>query len=220
MGPTRLVSWAAALGIAIAVAGCGSTSTPKTSSAAHSTAAPPASAPPASAPLSSSMALRVLHGGELAGMSASSPPTLERDVTIWVAANNLSPSADAAEVARLRRLGFVAGITENLVTAGNPNRYGLSLLEQFSSARSARGELVHQTGPSAPGGPAPHFAVPGIPGAVGFGGGTDSGGRNVAFAHGPYYYLVGAGWQGGASNAVSQARLIAVAKRLYARAQR
>lgn len=166
------------------------------------------------------MALRVLHAGELAGMSASSPPTLVGDVKIWVAGDDLSPSADAAEVARLRRLGFVAGISENLVTAGNPNRYGLSLLEHFSSAPSARAELAHQTGPSAPGGPAPHFAVPGIPGAVGFGGGTDTGGRNVAFADGPYYYLVGAGWQGSASNAVSQAKLIAVAKRLYARARR
>lgn len=166
------------------------------------------------------MALRVLHGGELAGMSAASPPRLVRDVKMWVAGNNLSPSADAAEVARLRRLGFVAGIGENLVTAGNPNRYGLSLLEQFTSARSARGELANQTGPTAPGGPQPHFAVHGIPGAVGFGGGTDSGGRNVAFSDGRYYYLVGAGWQAGASNAVSQASLIAVAKRLYARAQR
>jgi hypothetical protein len=151
-------------------------------------------------------------------MGPNSTPTVESSVAAWVAGDRLSPQGTATEVARLRRLGFVAGITENLVEAGNPNRYGLSLLEQFISHSGAEAELAHTTSPSAPGGPWTHFAVSGIPGAYGFESlsGSQSG-RNIAFVEGSNYYLEGAGWNAPASNAVSRAQLAAAALLVYHR---
>jgi hypothetical protein len=112
----------------------------------------------------------------------------------------------------------VAGIADSLITPDNQDRYGLSLVEQFSSPRSAAAELAHETGPSAPGGPWTYFAVSGMPQARGFETiDQESGGRNVGFADGAFYYVVGAGWNGGASNAVSRAQVIAATLRLFHR---
>ena len=44
-----------------------------------------------------------------------------------------------------------------------------------------------------------------------------AGGRNVGFTIGPYFYVVGVGWQGGAKNAVSLTALRAAALTLYHR---
>jgi hypothetical protein len=113
----------------------------------------------------------------------------------------------------LHRFGFVAGISEQL--SANQNRYGLTSVEQFSSAKGAHSELAAETDGD---GPWQMFSVPGIPAAVGFGqGGGGQGGRNIAFSHGDYVYLIGSGWQNGNKNGVPQASLIAVAQQLYKR---
>jgi len=169
----------------------------------------PASASTAALPLTQ----RVLAAGELAAMKPLSAPVVVRGASAW--ATSFPKSSRKEELARFRSLGFVAGIDENLVTPGNTDRYGLSLMEEFSSAKSARTELAH----AAAANPTwTHFAVPGIPGAAGFElahGAT--GGRNVGFTDGPFYYIVGAGWLGSSSNAVSRAQLIAAALVLYQR---
>src|ERR1700693_6420399 len=140
-GGTRL---SIMLCIALAGAGCGAGHTntaSKTDTATRTNSSPQTTVPAA-------VAQRVLHNGELAGMTPSPSPTGERDPAVWVAGENFPASEQNAEVSRLRRLGFEAAIAENLVTPGNANRFGLSLLEQFSSRRSAAAELVHETGPS------------------------------------------------------------------------
>jgi hypothetical protein len=58
---------------------------------------------------------RVLKAGQFAGMEPSSPPTLIRDASAFF------PGAQALE-ARMRKLGFVGAVVEQLMTPGNPNR--------------------------------------------------------------------------------------------------
>jgi hypothetical protein len=161
---------------------------------------------------------RVLHSGELAGiMKPSGPVGVTTGASAWVSSpdSGIPTSGQKAEVARLRKLGFIAGVDENLVTAGNQNRGGLSAVEQFSSAKSAKAELAYE---STANGPWTYFSVHGIPGARGFEAlSTQGNGRNVAFTSGVYYYVVGAGWSGGSTNAVSRSTLAAVALVLYHR---
>jgi len=60
--------------------------------------------------------------------------------------------------------------------------------------------------------------VQGIPDARGFESiSNSSSGRNVAFADGDYYHIVGAGWSGGSTNAVSRGAVAAAALALYHR---
>ena len=99
------------------------------------------------------------------------------------------------------------------MTKNNSNRYGLTEVEQFNSSSGPKAGLTHTVSTD---GPFTTFPVPGIPGAHGFeqtGGG--GGGRNVAFAHGDYYYLIGSGWQ--SPNGVPQTAMVAVALALYHR---
>ena len=63
------------------------------------------------------------------------------------------------------------------------------------------------------------FPVEGIPGAAGFHlvGGASFEGDNIAFADGPYVYLVGQGWGVNVRPAASRAVLVAAAQSLYKR---
>jgi len=156
---------------------------------------------------------RVLRAGELSGMVASGPVRVITGAAAWVKSEG-GPGRKA-EIARVRKLGFIAGVRENLRAPGNPARAGLSAVEQFSSATSAKAEVVHE---STANGPWVSFPVHGIPGARGFEALSSQGnGRNVAFADGVYYYIVGAGWGGASNNAVSRSTIAAAALRLYQR---
>lgn len=209
----------AMLCVAVAIGGCGaSTKTVSKTTAATNATTAAAAQSPAQAGSSSPLIQGVVRKGELAGMAASPAPSVVNNLSTWVAGDQLGPQAAAAEVARLRRLGFVAGISENLVTPHNQNRYGLSLLEEFKTHSGAEAEFAHATGPLATGGPWTHFTVSGIPGANGFDAiGPSNSGRNIAFVVGSTYYLEGAGWQAAASNAVSRAQVAAAATLIYKR---
>ena len=151
---------------------------------------------------------RVLKAGQFAGMKPSSPPTVIRSAAAFA-------QSDTTLGARLRQLGFVAAVAEQLMTPGNPNRYGLSMVVQLSSAANAKAALKAQY---ASNGPWTLFTVTGIPGAVGFEQvAPPQGGRNIGFALGPYFYLVGAGWQNGAKNAIPRSALQAAALLTYNR---
>jgi hypothetical protein len=155
-----------------------------------------------------SLTQRVLSAGEFAGMKPSASPSVTTGAAAWAAGN-------ASQAKQLRSLDFIAGVSENLVTSGNQNRYGLSLVMRFKSAAGAASELKIA---SSTNGPWKYFTVTGIPGARGFEGGNKTqGGVNVAFTVGPYYYLEGAGWQSGSTNVVSNSTTIAVAQRIYHR---
>jgi len=159
------------------------------------------------------------------GVAATSLPLSQRVLTFAGMRPGRSPKVirsaatftqgDAALAAELRRLGFVAGLAEQLTTPGNSNRFGLSQVVQLSSAANPAAALKYYYTSN---GPWTHFTVTGIPGAVGFeqsAGGQ--GGRNIGFALGRYFYLVGDGWQNGAKNAIPHSALEAAALLLYNR---
>ena len=79
---------------------------------------------------------RVLKAGQFAGLKPSSPPTVIRNGAAFF-------QGDQALEARLRQLGFVAGVAEQLMTPGNPNRGGLSEVVQLSSAANAKSALKY-----------------------------------------------------------------------------
>jgi hypothetical protein len=124
------------------------------------------------------------------------------------------PAQQASEAARLKGLGFIAGIGERLEPAQGPGAAGeaISLVEQFRSVHGANGEVAAQLKQALARGETA-FAVPGIPGARGFGSSTASPpDANVAFPVGAYYYLVGFG-----SSTPTRSQLITAAQRLYRR---
>jgi hypothetical protein len=206
--------------MAVLLAGCGSSSSNGTSSSA--TSATSSTASTASSASSAPSALggvkgRVLTAGELAGFKPAGNRTLGVDAASWAASGGTPASRRSSETTRLTGLGFVAAISEHLQPTSGGAAEGLSIVEQFRSAGSARTELAYQvkqgTGPGVT-----TFAVPGIPGASGFGGSSsETTGMNVAFSKGAYYYLVGAGWPTGTSSTPTRAELIAAAQHLYNR---
>jgi hypothetical protein len=156
---------------------------------------------------------RVLLAGELARMTPSGQVGVIVGAAAWVR-SSLGPN-QAAEIARLRKLGFIAGVRENLYAHSNLARGGLSAVEQFSSAPAARAEVVFE---SVANGPWLSFPVHAIPGARGFEHlGSRANDRRVAFADGFYYYIVGAGWDAPSSNAIPRSTVVAAASRLYQR---
>jgi hypothetical protein len=162
-----------------------------------------------------SLTQRVLAAGQFAGMKPRNAPIVTRGASEWAVIEGLSYGPLALEVGRLRKLGFVAGVDENLVTPGNGGRYGVSIVEQFSSTAAAQSELAHAASAN---GPWSYFAVPGIPGARGFESvGGVGGGRNIAFADGPFFYLEGSGWTGSSREAVSRSVVTAAARLIYQR---
>jgi hypothetical protein len=204
--------------LAIAFSGCGgsSTSSSRTTAKATTTSSGTRSAavtPPPGTPA----ALRGTHGGVLlAGDLPGFVPQGYRAPSTSAQSEvaESPPELRASEAARLKALGFIAGISEQLAPAQGSGATGeaISLVEQFRSAHGADGEVAAQLKQALARGETA-FAVPGIPGARGFGSSTASPpDANVAFPLGAYYYLVGFG-----SSAPTRSQLITAAQRLYRR---
>jgi hypothetical protein len=204
----------------VALAGCGGSS--KSSSA--STAPPSTSRstslrthPPA--PLASIRG-RMLNNNEPAGFTESGR-VIGLTPKMWLQENQTPQNQVGSETARLGRLGFVKGVTEDLSAGSSQGALsGLSLVEQFRTPKAARSELATEvrefkrsiTSPA-------HyfaFAVAGIPGAQGSGTvSTGTAGIYLAFTEGDYYYLVGEG--GPDLRELKKAALRAAAVHLYHR---
>lgn len=188
----------------------------RSTSASARTPVSKAAAARSSAP--SGIRARVLASNELAGFT-SSGVSVFATAQKWLSNPNdqQSEAQAAAERAMLTSQGFKAGAVENL-TGPAPDA-GLSIVEQFRSATAARAALAfYVSGFKNPkvqsaDGTYASFPVPGVPGAVGFTLGGTSGGANIAFARGAYYYLVGR--EGGTR--ADRAGLAAAARHLYRR---
>ena len=131
-----------------------------------------------------------------------------------------SPAAvRGRHITRLQRLGFTAGVREQLEPAGGGPAESISLAERFTSHSAARAELQAQIAQLNAQGGFTFFAVPAISGGRGLA--TTPGGPitgfNIAFAKGAYFYLVGAGFPAGTSPAPTREGLITAALRLYRR---
>jgi hypothetical protein len=158
---------------------------------------------------------RVLTNNELTGFRGS-PQQIATNARSWLGGKQ-DPDL-YVDQSRLTRLGFIRGVREDLSDGGTA---GLSEVAQFRSDKAARaelaGEIAEDKGGS--GGPYKAFAVSGIPDVDGFSliaGG--SGGINIAFVKGPYFYLVGQEL-GRDTGSISSgiANLIAAAEHLYHR---
>jgi len=205
--------------VVIAFSGCGSSSTPSSATTTQVTTAPSGTGSAATTlPPGTPAALRGAHGsvlraGELPGLVPAGPLTLSTSARSLVAED--PPNQRASEAASLERLGFVAGLNEQF-KGDVADEGGVSLVEQFRSAQGAKGEIAAQLKQALRRGES-EFTVASIPGARGFGYSGSTTDANVAFAVGPYYYLVGFG-AGGASR-LTRAQLIAAAESLYRRAR-
>ena len=202
--------------VMIAFSGCGGSSTSSSTAKAKTTPGGTGSAavpPPPETPA----ALRGAHGGVLlAGDLPGFVPQGYRAPSTSAQSEvaEFPPERRAPEAARLKALGFIASITEQLAPAPGSGATGeaISLVEQFRSAHGANGEVAAELKQALARGETA-FAVPGIPGARGFGSSTASPpDANVAFPVGAYYYLVGFG-----SSAPTRSQLITAAQRLYRR---
>jgi hypothetical protein len=214
LGPVAI----ATLLLAIAFSGCGgsSASSSRTTAKATTTSSGTGSAA-VTLPPGTPAALRGAHGGVLlAGDLPGFVPQGYRAPSTSAQSEvaEYPPEQRAPEAARLKALGFIAGISERLAPAqrGGATGEAISLVEQFRSAHGANGEVAAQLKQALARGETA-FAVPGIPGARGFGSSTASPpDANVALPVGAYYYLVGFG-----SSAPTRSQLIVAAQRLYRR---
>jgi hypothetical protein len=141
---------------------------------------------------------------------------LKLSTTAQSAVAEAPPAQRAAEEARLKALGFIAGLDERLAPTNGMGSTGeaISAVELFRSSHGASGEVASQLKQALKRRESA-FAVPGIPGARGFGYHGSTTDANVAFAVGPYYYLVGFGT--GGAGGPTRAQLIAAAQSLYSR---
>lgn len=203
------------LAVCVSLAGCGAshaTASRSTSATTTSTTIPVASGP--TAPRAGILG-RVLTNNELKGFTGS-PDGVAANAESW-----LDGSQDpelSVDQSRLTRLGFIRGVCEDLSEGGAS---GLSEVAQFPSDQAARAELAGEIAEDkgGAGGPYKAFAVRGIPDADGFSlVASGSGGVNIAFVKGPYFYLVGQEVGPGTGSVSSDtANLIAAAEHLYHR---
>jgi hypothetical protein len=213
LGPVAI----GAVRVAIAFSGCGGSSTASSPTTAKATTASSGTGSAATTlPPGTPAALRGAHGGfllaaDLPGFVPQGYRGPSTSAQSWVA--EFPPGQRASEAARLKALGFIAGIVEQLAPAqgGGATGEAISLVEQFRSAHGANGDIAAQLKQALTRGEST-FAVAGITGARGFGHSTD---ENVAFSVGAYYYLVGFG-SGGAS-APTRSQLITAAQSLFGR---
>jgi hypothetical protein len=112
----------------------------------------------------------------------------------------------------------VAGAIEHLMSRAGAE--GLSVAVRFRSSKAARAEVAFAATPQ-PGAKLTDYTVPGVLGARGFDASSArSSGRNIAFAIGSHYYLVGVGWPTDLRHPPSRAQLVTAAQRLYKRVHR
>jgi len=207
----RRALWVVLVGLLAAwTAGCGGSSkkTASTATTAHATV--PSNAPPAVRALAG----RMLVAGDLRGFAPQGQRTIATNAQSWV--SDYPPGQQETERRRLEGLGFVRGVGEHLVGSTKNGTEAVSTAIQFRSPHSAVTNVEDEA--KSPHFGAQTFAVAGIPGARGLGGvlGSETD-YNVAFAVGPYYYLVGEGYHTGTRGAPTREQLITAAQRLYAR---
>ena len=202
---------------AVALAGCGGGGKSSSGSTSSHTATAESGAQ-APLPEGTPAALRRVHGpllvaNELGGLVPRGSPTLATSPQSFTAED--PPSLRSAEAARLKALGFVAAVSQQLAASPGEMGEGVSLAAEYRSAGGASGEVASQL-QQAIGRGESAFTVAGIPGARGFGfDGSQGPNANVAFAVGPDYYLVG--FQAHANGGPTRAQLIAAAQSLYHR---
>lgn len=195
-----------ALVVAMALAGCGASSSNSASTSSTTSALSPAAAV-------AGVRGHVLRAGELTGFTPRGHRVLGVNAQSWVGGLGIPPEDQPGELERLQKEGFVAGILEQLEPTNGGSAKGLSIVEEFQTPEAASFELENQLKQLAKLG-ASAFAVSSIPQAHGY---SQHSRVNVEFASGPYYYDIGARWMPGTTNPPSPASVTAAAESLYKR---
>jgi hypothetical protein len=113
-----------------------------------------------------------------------------------VASLGLPGTPGQADAARLGRLRFVAGVQEELGSDEPSVAEVDAVVEEFRTGRAARAEFRARLGAVGSTGRSPgyrfgHFSVTGVPGAIGYSVKQPASLSDaVAFAAGPYFYLL------------------------------
>lgn len=197
------------VGLALFAAGCGSSQpTPLTATVELASTATSVSD---SWPLGD----HVITPAVLPGFVRPRPPMISSSSSAWATIER--STYPRREAARLRALGFVDAIDEQLHARFPVSAAAISVAEQYRSPLGARAELAHQYGQlkHSRGMTVSTFTV-GIPDAYGVrvvGGGMSA--LNVLFSAGPYYYLVAADYPSSAHYATTARRLLAATRTLY-----
>ena len=158
------------LALAIVVAACGGTTSP------------PANTPTATSAPAADLASLLVADNVLPGFKRTGAEPVEQHTADAWAKTNQEPDAT-----QLKALDFVAGARQDLV--GPPGAYALNLVERFATPEEAQERLSATVSDLS--NTKAQFAVPGVPGAVGFESGSGAKrGRSVAFSKGETVFLL------------------------------
>lgn len=139
----------------------------------------------------------------------------------WAATNGIPGTPGDADATRLGRLGFVAGVQEQLASYGTTAGEVDAQVEQFRTTASANSELRYRLTQARASGRSPgyrfsRFAVGGVPGGAGYSvAQAGSSGDAIVFAAGPYFYLMQSMLPSGGSVIVTAAQMRAEAVAWY-----
>ena len=139
----------------------------------------------------------------------------------WASVNGIPGTPGELDATRLGRLGFVAGVQEQLAGYGTSSDEVDAQVEQFRATSAASSELRYRLAQARASGRSPgyrfsRFTVGGVPGAAGYsvaqaGASSDA----IAFAAGPYFYLMQSMLPSGAGRIVTAAQMRAEAVAWY-----
>ena len=121
------------------------------------------------------------------------------------------------EAQRLRQIGFVGGVSEQLRGVYPLAADAVSTVERFRSAAGASAELSYQSAKAATGGPGEQVTAlhTGMPGAVGWVARSPQlNAINIMFTGGSYVYVIGSASAPGTTGAPTQKQVIADAQLL------
>jgi hypothetical protein len=166
------------------------------------------------------LAVRVLPSSVFPHFITTSTPAVIHSARAWAGTVERSPTP-TREATRLRWLGFIGGVDEQMHGRFPLAAEAISIVEQYRSAAGAQAELAYQrasnlTSLRASGQKVTLLHQIMVPGAFGWlATGAQFTGINVMFASGPYFYLVGSGAAPATHGAPSSRDVITAAQTEY-----
>ncbi len=158
---------------------------------------------------------RVLPDSALHGFITTQRPTAVHSAQTWAARVERS-TTPAREAARLERLGFVAGIREQLHGRFPLAAEAVSVVERYRTIAGARAELAYQRATAESGWADEHVTLLrgiAIPGAVGWiARSPHLAAVNIMFSVGREFYVVGSGAAPGTRGAPTAGQMIGAAQ--------
>jgi len=158
---------------------------------------------------------QVLPASALHGFITTQRPAVTRSAQTWAARVERS-ATPAREAARLERLGFVAGVREQLHGRFPLAAEAVSVVEQYRTLVGARAELAYQRMMAESSWADEHVTLLrgiAVPGALGWiARGPHLAAVNIMFSSGRDFYIVGLGGAPGTRGAPTAGQMVAAAQ--------